>query len=336
MTPPSTAYLIEGVQGQNGWYSSQLTVKLIVNDSGSGVGVTRYRINEGAWQTGSQFQLTADGYYTLSFYSVDVAGNVETSYPVQVKIDTAAPGTPIAVETIPAAWNRVNRFSIQWANPTDLSGIAGAYYRLDAVPTGPGDGTFSPQINRLEGLTVPAEGIHQLYLWLRDVAGNADHRVRAQTQVLRYDATPPSTTVAIQGLAGTDGWYRSSVTVTLKTVDALSGVARLRYRLDGGDWTSTAKTTVALLIATSDKHVLEFAAEDVAGNVEALQEVTVRIDANPPASPIGVRAEPAGWQHWNSFRLQWTAPLDQSGIAGAYVKLDATASRAGRRHFLRW
>ena len=321
-TPPATAYLLEGSQGQNGWYTSRLTVKLIATDGGAGVATTYYRINAGPWQTGNQFQLSTDGYYVLEFYSVDSAGNVETSFPVQVKLDTAAPGAPTAVETIPATWSRVNRFSVQWATPTDLSGIAGVYYRL-GEPTAPADGTFSAQTNRLDGLTVPGEGVHHVFLWLRDVAGNAEHRNRAEAPLLRYDATPPSTTATVQGMSGTDGWYRSPVTVTLRAVDLLSGVAWLRYRLDGGEWISASTAATVVTITTSDKHVLEFAAEDTAGNVEAIHEMTVRIDTDPPASPLALRAEPAGWQHWNSFRLQWTAPLDQSGIAGAYVKLAA-------------
>ncbi len=322
-TPPATAYVIEGSQGQDGWYTSPLTVKLVVNDAASGAAATYYRVNNGAWQTGTQFQLASDGTYTIAFYSVDAAGNVETSYPVQVKLDSAAPGTPTAVETVPSDWSRVNRFTVQWANPTDLSGIVGAYYRLDREPTGANDGILSVSTNRLDGLTVPEEGVHRLYIWLRDGAGNADHRSRALAPLLRYDATAPVTTATVRGLAGTEGWYRGPVSVTLSAVDAHSGIARLRYRLNAGEWISTSAPTVVLAINEPEKHVLEFASEDVAGNAETLQQVTLRLDFTPPAAPQALRAEPEGWQHANSFRLIWRAPLDQSGIAGAYVRLNA-------------
>ncbi len=201
-TPPATAYLIEGEQGENGWFTSPLSVTLVPSDNGSGVSATYYQVNNGPWQSGVQFQLTADGYYTLLFYSVDAAANVETAFPVQVKIDSAAPSAPTAVTTIPAGWSRVNRFSVQWANPTDLSGIVGVYYRLNREPTSDEDGAFSPITNRLDGLTVPSEGIHRLYLWLRDSAGNADYRNRTLAPLLRYDATPPSTVATLQGRKG--------------------------------------------------------------------------------------------------------------------------------------
>ncbi|PKO23437.1 MAG: hypothetical protein CVU38_04065 [Chloroflexi bacterium HGW-Chloroflexi-1] len=315
-TPPATAYLIDGAQGQNGWYTSPLTIRLIPADSGSGVTGTFYRIDDGAWQTGAQFQLTVDGTYNISFYSVDTAGNKETGFPVQIRLDTAAPGAPTAIQTNPDGWSRVNRFHVQWANPTDLSGIAGVYYRLDREPTAPEDGILSPLTNRLDNLTVPTEGTHRLYLWLRDGAGNTDHRNRALAPLLRYDVMPPTTTLRIQGLAGTAGWYRSSVTLTLDALDAHSGVMSTRYRLDENDWI----TGTSLIVTTPDKYVLDFASEDAAGNVETTHQVTLRIDPNPPAAPIDLRAEPGGWQHYNSFRLLWQEPLDQSGIAGVYVR----------------
>ncbi len=322
-TPPSTAYLVEANQGQNGWFTSSLTVKLIATDNAAGVAATYYQINTGAWQTGSQFQLSNDGLYTILFYSTDAAGNTETGFPVQLKLDSAAPGAPTAVETTPNGWSRVNRFSVQWANPTDLSGLAGVYYRLDSAPTGNTDGTFSPLTNRLDGLTVPSEGVHPIYLWLRDNAGNADYRNRTQAPSLRYDATPPTTTATLQGPAGSNGWYRGPVTVTLTSVDGASGLAFVRYRLNAGPWIVTTAPTTSLLISSADKHIVEFAAQDVAGNAEPTREQTIRIDSTPPPAAIRLSAGPSGWQHYNSFDLLWTAPADQSGIAGAYVKFNA-------------
>lgn len=320
--PPTTAYRVQGSQGQNGWYVTPVTVELIPADATSGVTATYYRINEGSWQTGTQFQISGDGHYVVSFYSIDAAGNVELSYPVTVRIDTVAPATPSSLGVTPDSWSRINRFSVQWANPTDLSGIAGVYYILNQEPTAPTEGSFVPFTNRLDGLTVPGEGVHRLYLWLRDSAGNADHRNRALAPLLRYDATPPTTTAVLQGQPGTNGWYRGPVTVTLNAADAHSGVARLLYRVNDGEWATAAGPSAVVEITRADKHVVAFTSEDVAGNSEAVQHITVRIDDSPPAAPRDLRAEPVGWQPFNSFRLIWRAPLDQSGIAGAYVRFN--------------
>ncbi len=317
-TPPSTAYLIDGTQGDGGWFTSPLSVRLIPSDNESGVAATQYSINGGPWQAGTQFQLVANGYYSVSFYSVDVAGNVESSFPVQLKLDTLAPAAPAAVDTSPSAWSQINRFSVQWANPTDLSGIAGVYYRMDQEPASPTDGVFSSQTNRLDNLAVPGEGAHRLYLWLRDGAGNTDHRNRTLAPLLRFDATPPTTTLRIQGLAGDNGWYRSPITVNLEALDLASGVASTSYRVNGGAWV----TGTSLLLDTSDKHVLDYSSEDVAGNVEMVREATLRIDQQAPAAPADLVAQPSGWRRDNSFTLIWRDPVDQSGIAGAYVRFD--------------
>lgn len=316
-TPPSTAYLIEGTQSQNGWYTSPLTVRLIATDGGSGVAATYYRINNGVWQNGTQLRLDTDGTYSLAFYSVDKAGNVESSFPVQVKLDTAAPTAPTAVQTQPSGWSRQNRFVVQWANPTDLSGIAGVYYKLDQEPAGPSDGTFSPLTNRLD-MAVPSEGTHRLYLWLRDNAGNADQRNRAVTPPLLFDATAPTTTLQIEGLAGTEGWYRSPVTLTLDAVDGGSGVTSTRYRLDGGNWV----TGTMSVLTEQGKHLFDYTSADAAGNAEPLHQLTLRVDTQAPPAPINPRAMTTGWQHTNSFSLAWQDPLDLSGIAGALIRYD--------------
>jgi hypothetical protein len=317
---PSTAYQIEGEQGANGWYTSPLAVTLVPSDGGSGVVETYYSINSGAWQTGTEFPLTADGVYNLSFSSVDASGNRETGFPVEVKVDSAPPAAPSVVETIPSAWSRTNSFAVKWANPTDLSGLAGVYYRLNQEPAHARDGVYIPLSNRLDGLTVPFEGAHRLYLWLQDAAGNASASNKALAPLLRYDATPPETISTVQGLAGGHGWYRSAVIVTLAASDPASGVRVLNYRINAGEW-MTATHTAALSIKDVGEHVIEYRAEDTAGNLAEVESETVRLDFVPPPAPAGLVASPTGWHRFNSFGLAWRPMTDESGISGVYVKV---------------
>ncbi len=67
-----------------------------------------------------------------------------------------------------------------WQNPGDLSGIAGACYKLGTAPTGPTDGTCLAGDNaaQIAPITAPAPGSYHLFLWLRDGAGNSDHNRR--------------------------------------------------------------------------------------------------------------------------------------------------------------
>ncbi len=333
-TPPTTTMAIDGTPGENGWYVSNVVVKLQPQDNGSGSVTTWRRINGAAWQTGGQFALSGDGIYNLDYYSVDAAGNTGPVVSTQIKIDSAAPATPTGLSASPSGWSRTNAFTIQWTSPSDLSGVTGAYYKLGdlsggGAPTTPKDGTAAPQTQRIEGLAVPAEGSYRLYLWLRDAAGNADQKTApgstppASGPILRYDASAPTTTAQAQGQAGQNGWWLSPVSVTLTATDSASGVASLHYRVDGGAWQTTNKATATVAISQPDKHVVEYYAEDVAGNFEAVQQYTVRLDFTAPAAPAVVRVLPTGWTRYSSFHIEWSTVTDLSNIGGAYVKFGA-------------
>ncbi|MGC9308089.1 MAG: OmpL47-type beta-barrel domain-containing protein, partial [Thermoplasmatota archaeon] len=78
--------------GDNGWYTSPVTVTLTATDDFSGVAETIYRVGSGAWQTYTEpFTLEQDGEQTISFYSVDNAGHVETICSQTVPIDLYGP-----------------------------------------------------------------------------------------------------------------------------------------------------------------------------------------------------------------------------------------------------
>ena len=322
-TAPLTGKVVDGLAGDNGWYRSPVTVTLQPVDPVSGVLSTRFRIGAAPWQPGVQFSLPANAIHEVAYASTDIAGNVEAPVEDQIKLDAVAPGAAIGLEASPVGWSSTNAFAVSWRNPDDLSGVVAALYKFGDPPAGPQDGAVITATDRIDGLAVPIEGAQRLYLWLRDAAGNADHTTAVVGPILRYDATPPVTASEVQGLAGTNNWYRSPVTVTLTASDTASGVALLYYRINGGDWQLVTRSTATLTLSQSDKHVVEYYASDVAGNSEAMQALTVRIDLTAPPPPAVVRSYPQGWSAFNSFRLEWPLVVDQSGIAGAYVKFGA-------------
>jgi hypothetical protein len=56
-----------------------------------GVASTYYTINGGTQQNGNSVTLSAEGIYTLMYWSIDKAGNVEDQQTDTVKIDKTAP-----------------------------------------------------------------------------------------------------------------------------------------------------------------------------------------------------------------------------------------------------
>ncbi len=318
--PPVTAYYPSGEEGDNGWFRSPVSITLVPRDQGSGVASTFYRVDDGPWHEGTGFLLGVDGIHVIQFYSVDNAGNRETGYPVTIKIDSEPPGPPLALHVDPDGWSDTNEFTVTWASPSDLSGIAGAYYKLDDPPLTPEDGNFVVSDHLARGIRVPGDGVHSLYLWLRDNAGNVDQMERGfLPQAFWYDSTPPVTTMHVDGVPGENGWYRSAVTITLPVTDTLSGTAGTFYRLDGGNWRSGN----VFPFQEEGKHTLDYYSVDHAGNRETTHSVVLRVDTQAPGKAINLTVQPTGWANRDDFSIHWEVPLDISGIGGAFIKLDS-------------
>ncbi|CEG28478.1 S8 family serine peptidase [Bacillus sp. B-jedd] len=96
---PSTDVTVSGTEGNNGWYTSDVSVDFNAADDESGVKGIEYKVNGGAWTayTGS-VKLTMDGVYNVQFRGEDNAGNVEEAKSVEVKIDKTAPALKVSVD----------------------------------------------------------------------------------------------------------------------------------------------------------------------------------------------------------------------------------------------
>ncbi|MDP2183177.1 MAG: chitobiase/beta-hexosaminidase C-terminal domain-containing protein [Actinomycetota bacterium] len=88
-TPPTTTAAAKAT------YADSATITLTATDVNSGVAHTKWRLNSGSWQTGTTASTTATGTYSLEYYSVDKAGNVEqtrsVSFVVFARYDQQGP-----------------------------------------------------------------------------------------------------------------------------------------------------------------------------------------------------------------------------------------------------
>jgi len=102
------------------------------------------------------------------------------------------------------------------------------------------------------------------------------------------DTTPPVTTASLSGPKGDHGWYRGTVTVTLKATDPDDPVAATYYSVDGGP---KQTYSAPFSIPGDGIHQLSFYSVDEAGNQEKPHHLKIKIDATPPT--ITVAANPA-------------------------------------------
>jgi immune inhibitor A len=230
--------------------------------------------------TVSQYQpssnLGADLYYWRTRAGNDIMWSDWTS-AWTVTIDATAPSSPqnlTANGENPSAWTNSSNFAIDWQNPSDLSGIARAYYKLGSAPSGNTDTTGSLSGQPPVQVSIVQEGGVPLYIWLIDNAGNVNYQNHAEV-ALNYDATRPSGCVAASvdtsgELSFTVRWSRGSDTGG----SGLAGVYDVYARVDNGSW-ALWLDDIGDTSATydgSNNHIYSFEAvcSDSAGNWEIL------------------------------------------------------------------
>ena len=101
---PTTSVSLVGTAGLHGWYTSAVTATLAAFDALSGVTTTYYSLDGAATttlvgQVGASIPVTAEGIHTLSYYSVDAAGNSETPTSTSIKIDETSPEVSMSAST---------------------------------------------------------------------------------------------------------------------------------------------------------------------------------------------------------------------------------------------
>jgi hypothetical protein len=97
---------------------------------------------------------------------------------------------------------------------------------------------------------------------------------------------PPVTTATLSGTAGSNGWFVSSVQVTLTATDqdAPNDVAATYYTVDGG---SRQTYSGAFTVSGDAIHQITFWSVDRAGDVETAHARTIKIDTTAPTLSAG-------------------------------------------------
>ena len=89
--PPITNIIFDGEKNGE-WFVSNVTVSFSAMDTASGVNITRYRMDNGTWQHYTDpFVISTDGEHTISYYSIDNAGNEENEHTASLHINKNAP-----------------------------------------------------------------------------------------------------------------------------------------------------------------------------------------------------------------------------------------------------
>ena len=189
---------------------------------GSGVASTWYKLNSGAWTSGSSVSSSVLGTNTVQFYSIDSQSNKEATESATFWVkDNAAP-----VSSTDATTTYTGSATIHLsATDTGGSGVANIYYQLD--------GTAGDPWSIYSGSITAGAGDHVLTYYAVDNSGNNEAPHAFAFTVKAADVTAPVTSYT--GPANGASLAVGSVAhITLTGVDGGSGMAGLHYQVDSG------------------------------------------------------------------------------------------------------
>jgi hypothetical protein len=256
-TAPITSPAMGGTRGDNGWFTSNVSVTLNALDNGpvltagelsspsgttSGVIYTKYRVDGGEWQVYSgSFPVNGNGSHLVQFNSTDLAGNRESVKSVTLNIDGVKPVSDILL----TGTMGLNDWYVSVVNmsltatdddsPRGLSGLSSvsriAVSGVSRIEYSTDDGasweTYTDMVHFSDDGPVTV-----LYRAV-DEAGNVGD---AGTVSFKVDLSKPVQLPSLSGSRSALGWFDSDVRLSLFSDDGMAGLSSVFYSLDNTTW----------------------------------------------------------------------------------------------------
>ena len=282
----------------NAWRNVDTTVTLSPSDgTGAGLVQTYYTTNgvnpTTGSPTGTSILLTAEGAYTIKYFSTDRVANTEAvkTGAAQIRIDKTNP-TSATLTALPAAIR--NGQSLTGGGADALSGVGSITYLYCAGAACTPSTVVGSSSTPAGGYPVtwnsqPADGTYRVRARVFDAAGN---QLDSAIQTVTIDNMNP--TGAVTAPAAAANVRGSSVSVTSNSADGGSGVANALFQRSpagAGTWTTigAADTSTPYAVTwdttavTDGLYDLRVITTDNAGNTFTSTTITnVRVDNTKP------------------------------------------------------
>lgn len=153
----------------------------------------------------------------------------------------------------------------------------GSYARY--APSSNPSGNWTSEGLSFDTAQVSGQGYYEFYSVAEDGDGNREQAPGAPDTWTSVDLDAPISTAVPVGEAGQNGWYVSTVTLSIVAEDQLSGVEGTTYRVNGGIWYDYTSA----LHFDQGVHLLEFRSVDRAGNWEGAKSLELKVDTVAPS-----------------------------------------------------
>lgn len=334
--PPETKEAVSPSKpdGNLGWYKSIPSLNLTRNEEGT----TYYQwdsTEERGWKVYTEPVNGLEGEHTLYFYSMDSRGNKEEIKSYNLKVNTTidtVPPTTIIITDANSPKVIYSESPLVTLKTDELSAI---YYQWDSA-SGIGTSTLLPPYELLENTTpwkdlimpgwktywgafkVP-KGVHTLYYYAVDVAGNVE-AVKSKEFIvgsdISLDKEPPVTVITKEGTIGENNWYLSDVKITLTAADneGGTGTKSTSYSFDGVQWNEYSQP---FYIKNEGIAALKYRSVDNLGNEELIHEAVIQIDKSAPEITINEPLAGSSYYFGQDVTADWKVYDALSGISSS-------------------
>jgi peptidoglycan/xylan/chitin deacetylase (PgdA/CDA1 family) len=220
-----------------------------------------------AWSTASH----GDGPAVITARATDAAGNAATSTPVTITVDNTPPVTMVACNGGPCAGYYPGDITVTLATAEPVAAIR---YTLDGSDPSTGTIYSGPFV-------VTASAV--LEVSAVDLAGNVEP---ATATSLVIDRLAPTVSIACNGDVCSSDLTNKPIEVALSATGGVSGVAEIRYTLDGTDPSPTAGIVYTAPFTLTETATVRYIAISGAGVASDVGAQLLQIDTIPPTLAI--------------------------------------------------
>jgi len=248
----------------------------------------------------------SEGLHSITIRAVDAAG-LSTEKSIGFTVDSLPPTTDNAV----AGTSGQNGWFVSPAVVTlsaidATTGVKSTYYRING-------GLWQLY---MAGMNVAGDRTNIIEYYSTDNAGNTEGINRITVGI---DTVGPASTIGLDSMMGQNDWHISAATYTITAADATSGISRTMYRIDGGSWTNYVGP---FAITADGMHFIDYYSQDVAGNAEARQSTSIKMDC---AAPIIEIDSPMGDVDDSNVNIVWRGRDYMSGLDRVELSVDGGA-----------
>ncbi len=336
VVPPTTTISTNPASsGSSGWFTELTSVMLTRSEPGT----TYYQWDSNGWitYTASTGGFAApEGQHTLYFYSVDTAGNKESTQTVLFKVDTKTPSTSI---TSPANGARITGTTYTIAGSSSdvsSSGVAKVEVSINDGAWASATGTTSWSYNWI----LPADGSYTVKARATDVAGNVEIPGAGASIGVMVDNTNPTVTSVNPADSAVDVSISTSInaafseamnpstidTTTFSLKDSLNNPVAGTVTYDASTKTATFKPSSNLAYSTTYTATISTGAKDLAGSgliANKAWSFTTKPEAAAPVTTLStIPTYPDGTNGWFKTIPTITLTRDKSGTT--YYQWDST------------